>query len=168
MAKHRRVDIAGIYRATLKFLTCSHVILTVIRAMAASVSTPQTLARKWSKGYAPRIVAGRPDTTTSEDEHGTAVNETGACFVPRSISSMMHSRRAKVALNLKGKPRKVTPALAAPPPAKVSRQIKLPVIDAKLLISSSKVQPLLSNLHEVPCDILSSVLALLGVGTILP
>ena len=72
--------------------------LAVIRAMAASMSTPQTLARKRSKGYAPRIAAGGLDTTSSGDEEGTAVNDTGARFVSLRISSLTQSRRATVAL----------------------------------------------------------------------
>ena len=48
------------------------------------MSTPQTLARKRSKGYAKRIVAGGLDATSSEDEEVTVLNETGAplafCF----------------------------------------------------------------------------------------
>ena len=83
---------------------------------------------------------------------------------------ILQSRRATVAL--KGKLRILTPALAAAPPAEVSLLIKLPVIDASVpprcnSISSSKVQPLLSTLHEVPPDIVSSLWSLLGVGTIL-
>ena len=91
--------------------------LAVISAIAASVSTLQTLARKRSRGYAPHIVAGGLDTTSSEDEQGIVVNETGARFVSRLISSLTQSRSATVAL--KGKQRTLTPALTAPPPAKV-------------------------------------------------
>ena len=72
MAKRSRAGTAGIYRAALMYLVCTHVLLSAVRAMAASISTPQTLARKRSKGYALRIVAGGLDTTSSEDEEGTA------------------------------------------------------------------------------------------------
>ena len=41
----------------------------------------------------------------------------------------------------------------APPPAKVSLQIQLPVLDALHCISSSKVQPVLSALHDMPLDL---------------
>ena len=52
--------------------------LAAIRDMAARASTPQTLARKRSKGYAPRIVAARMYATTSDDEDVIFVNEIGA------------------------------------------------------------------------------------------
>ena len=78
MSKHRRLGNAGIYRATLLHLAFTHVMLAAIRAMAPSVSTPQTHARKRSKGRAPRIVAGGLDTTLSEVEQGIVLNETGA------------------------------------------------------------------------------------------
>ena len=80
VAKRRRTGIAGICRASLMYLACTRVLLAAIRAISASVSTSQTLARKRSKGYAPRIVAGGLDTTSSEDEQleGTVLNETGA------------------------------------------------------------------------------------------
>ena len=74
MAKRRHAGIAGIYHSTLKFLTCSHVMLAVIRSMAASMSTSQTLARKRSKGYTPRIVAGGLYTSSSEDEQDIIVH----------------------------------------------------------------------------------------------
>ena len=77
MTKRRRAGTAGIYRATLMYLACTHVMRAAIRAMAASASTPQTLARKRSKGYAPRTVAARPSATSSDDEQVTVLNETG-------------------------------------------------------------------------------------------
>ncbi len=46
--------------------------------MAARVSTPQTLACKQSKGFAPRLVAISVDTTSSDEEQGTIQNDTGA------------------------------------------------------------------------------------------
>ena len=80
MAKRCRVGNAGIYRAALMYLACTHVFLRLaaIRAMAASVSTSQTLELKQSKGYAPRIIAGCMNTTSNEDEQGTVPNETAA------------------------------------------------------------------------------------------
>ena len=60
------------------YLTCTDVMLAAIRAMAARASTPQTLARKRSKGYAPRIVAAGTYATTSDDEEVTVINETDA------------------------------------------------------------------------------------------
>ena len=93
-----RAGISGIYRATLMYLACTHVMLAAITATAASVFTPQTLARKWSKGFAQRIAAGGLDTTSSGDEEGTAVNDTGARFVSLRLSSLTQSRRATVAL----------------------------------------------------------------------
>ena len=53
-------------------------LLAAIRDMAARArtSTPQTFARKRSKGYAPRLVAiGK---YPSNDEEVTVLNETGA------------------------------------------------------------------------------------------
>ena len=41
----------------------------------------------------------------------------------------------------------------ARPPAKVSPPVKLPVLDERLCISSSKVRPLVSVLHDVPIDL---------------
>ena len=47
-----------------------------IREMAARTSTPQTLVRKRSKGYAPRLVAiGK---YPSDDEEVIVIDETGA------------------------------------------------------------------------------------------
>ena len=77
----QRAGLAGIYHATLVYLTCTDALLAAIRAMAAQVSTPQTLARKRSKGcavYAPRTVAAGPSATSSDDEEVTVLNETGA------------------------------------------------------------------------------------------
>ena len=50
---------------------------------------------------------------------------------------------------------RMPPATAAPRPTKVSPPIKLPVLDERLRISSSKVLPVLSEsaLHEVPPDL---------------
>ena len=54
---------------------------------------------------------------------------------------------------------RVSPAIklpldtAAPRPAKVSSPIKLPVLDERLCISSSKVLPVLSASHAVPPDL---------------
>ena len=80
MAERRRAGLAGIYHATLMYLTCTDVMLAAIRDMAARAraSTPQTLARKRSKGYALRTVAARPSATSSYDEDVTVLNETGA------------------------------------------------------------------------------------------
>ena len=50
-------------------------------------------------------------------------------------------------------PIKLPPATAAPRPAQVSPPIKLPVLDERLRISSSKVLPILSALHDVPPDL---------------
>ena len=50
-------------------------------------------------------------------------------------------------------PLSLTPATAAPRPAKVSPPIKLPVLDERLRISSSKVLPVLSALHDMPPDL---------------
>ena len=82
MVEHQRVGIAGTYHAAHMYVTCTDVMLAAIRDMAARArsSTPQTLARKWSKGYAPRIVAAGTYATSSEDklEEVTVLNETGA------------------------------------------------------------------------------------------
>ena len=57
-------------------MVCLH---AAIRAMAArtSTSTPQTLARKKSKGYAPRIVAMGYGKYPSDDEAVTVLNKPG-------------------------------------------------------------------------------------------
>ena len=47
----------------------------------------------------------------------------------------------------------VTPATAAQPPAKVSPPVKLPVLDECLRISSPKVRPVVSALHDAPIDL---------------
>ena len=53
-------------------MLCLH---AAIRAMAARTSTPQTLVRKRSKGYAPRLVAiGK---YPSDDEEVTVIDEPG-------------------------------------------------------------------------------------------
>ena len=79
MAERRRAGLAGIYHATLMYLTCTDVMLAAIRDMAARAraSTPQTLARKRSKGYAPRKVAAGTYAKSSEDEDVTILHETG-------------------------------------------------------------------------------------------
>ena len=79
--ERQRAEIEGIYHATLMYLTCTDVMLEAIRDMTAPASTlqtPQTLARKRSKGYAPRIVATGTYSTTSDDEEVTVLNEKGA------------------------------------------------------------------------------------------
>ncbi len=57
-------------------LACTHVLLAAIRAITATMSTPQTLARKRSEGYALHLVAGA-DTTSSEEEHDTVLKKKG-------------------------------------------------------------------------------------------
>ena len=47
----------------------------------------------------------------------------------------------------------LTLATAPPPPAKASPPIKLPVLYERLRISSSKVRPVVSVLHDVPLDL---------------
>ena len=86
MAKRHRLGNTGICRATLMYLACTHVLLAAIRAMAESVSTPQTIARKLSKGYVPRIVADGQDTTSSEEEQGAVLNETGSPLALHSVN----------------------------------------------------------------------------------
>ena len=80
MAERRRagLECQCIYHATLMYLTCTDVMLAAIRDMAARAraSTPQTLARKRSKGYAPRLVA--TGTYSSDYEDVIIVNETGS------------------------------------------------------------------------------------------
>ena len=93
-------------------------------AARARPSTPKTLERKRSKGYAPRLDA--------------------LAASARRIFPLTLSRRAGPARGApKSKP--LSPALPAPRPAKVKPPIKLPVpvIDARLRISFSKVPPLL-------------------------
>ena len=48
---------------------------------------------------------------------------------------------------------KLPPATAAPRPAKVSPPNKFPVLDERLRISTSKVRPVVSALHDVPIDL---------------
>ena len=155
--ERQRAGIEGIYDALLMHNTCTDVMLAAIRAMAARASTPQTLERKRSKGYAPRIVAAETYPTTSDDEEVIVISETGAppaCARLRRISPLTMPRRAgkarwAPAFALKRKPSILSPPSAAPPPAKVSPPLKspVPVIDARLRISCSKVPPLLSALH---------------------
>ena len=78
------------------YLTCTDVMLAAIRAMAARASTPQTLARKRSKGYAPRIVAAGTYPTTSDDEEVIVINETDAppAGISRRMSPLTMTRRA--------------------------------------------------------------------------
>ena len=158
MTERRRSGIAGIFHATPMYLTCTDVMLAAIRAMVARASTPQTLARKRSKGYAPHIVAAGTYATTCDDEEVTVINETGAppAGISRRISPLTLSRRAGKARDapavhaaLKSKPSILSQPSAAQPPAKVSPPLKspVPVIDARLRISSSKVPPLISALH---------------------
>ena len=158
------------------YRTHTDVILAAIQEMAsrARASTPQTLERKRSRGYASRIGA---TGTYSSDDDVIIVNETGSVrkpFVSQDISSLTLSRRTPVAVKHKHKTHKtytLSPASAAPLPAKVSPPIKspvVPVIDARLRISSSKVQPILYAAHQVTPDIVSSLWGLLGVGTIRP
>ena len=66
-------------------------------------------------------------------------------------AAMVAPRPAKVAKVYP--PIKLPPAPAASRPAKVSPPIKLPVFDERLRISSSKVLPVLSVLHDVPPDL---------------
>ena len=63
---------------------------------------------------------------------------------------MAAPRPAKVAKV--SSPIKLPPDTAAPRPAKVSPPNKFPVLDERLRISSSKVQPLVSASHDVPLD----------------
>ena len=51
--ERQRAGIEGIYHAAFMYLTCIDVMLAAIRDMVARASTPQTLARKKSKGYTP-------------------------------------------------------------------------------------------------------------------
>ena len=64
MAKRQRRGVEG-----TRCFICAHSAMTeaelaAIRAMAA----PHPLERKWSKGYAQRIVAGGIDSSSSDDE----------------------------------------------------------------------------------------------------
>ena len=58
-------------------MLCLH---AAIREMAARTSTPQTLVRKRSKGYAPRLVANllAIGKYPSDDEEVIVIDETGA------------------------------------------------------------------------------------------
>ena len=118
--------------------------------------TVKTLERTRSKGYAPRIVAAGTYPTTSYDEEVIVINETGAqpAGISQRISPLTMPRlagkaRGAPAVALKSKQSILSPPSAAPPPAKVSPPLKspVPVIDARLRISCSKVPPLISALH---------------------
>ena len=96
-----------------------------------------------------------------------AVGGAGAAGASQREFPLTLSRRAGPDRGApKSKP--LSPALPAPPPAKVKPPIKLPVpvIDARLRISFSKVPPLLSAVLLVSPDIIASRGGLLGVGTI--
>ncbi len=56
-------------------LAYTDALLAAIRAMTASLTTLQTLARK---GYAQHLVVGSVDTTSREEEQGIVLNEPGA------------------------------------------------------------------------------------------
>ena len=88
-------------------------------------------------------------------------------YESRLTEEIARSRPAKIA---RVSPAiKLTPATAAPRPAKVSQSIKLPVLDEQLRISPSKVLSVLSVLHDVPLTLLRcSRRARLGVGTTPP
>ena len=89
--ERQREGIEGIYDAILMYNTCTDVMLAAIRDMAARASTPQTLARKRSKGYAPRIVAaGTYPTTSDDDDDVIVINETGSppAGISRRISPL--------------------------------------------------------------------------------
>ena len=92
MAERRRAGLAGIYHATRTYITCTYVMLAAIQNMAARAraSTPQTLARKRIKDYAPRTVAAGPSATSSDDKEVTVLNETGA--PPASHGVYLHCR----------------------------------------------------------------------------
>jgi hypothetical protein len=64
------------YIARAQNLAYTDELFAAIRAMAASVSILQTLAHKLSKGYAQHLAAGGANTTSSEEEQGTVLNET--------------------------------------------------------------------------------------------
>ena len=71
-------------------------------------------------------------------------------YESRFTEELARSRPAKIA---RVSPAiKLTPATAAPRPAKVSPPTKFPVLDERLRISSSKVRPLVSASHDVPLD----------------
>ncbi len=77
MARRGCEGTTGIHIVCAQTLACTDALLVTIQATAARVSTPQTLARKRSKGYAPRLVVGGVDTTSSDEEQATALNDTG-------------------------------------------------------------------------------------------
>jgi hypothetical protein len=67
MAKRRRLE--NLLKVYIRFMRAQKLpgtdaLLAAIRAM----STPETLARKGCKGFAPRLVAGCIDTSSSKDE----------------------------------------------------------------------------------------------------
>ena len=76
---------------------------------------------------------------------------TNAVFSEEAV--MAAPRPAKVAKV--SPPIKSPPATAAPRPAKVSPPNKLQVLDERLRISTSKVRPVVSALHDVPIDLVA-------------
>ena len=133
----------------------------------AARATPKTLARKRSKGYAPRIVAAGTYATTSDDEDVIFVKESGThtaflLFLRVYLLTMSRrsSREAQAIAALGGS--------AARQGVSPIKSPVVPVIDARLRISSSKVRPLLYAAHQVLPDIVPSLRGLPAVGTILP
>ncbi len=59
------------------------------------MAPPQTLARKGSKDYAPHLVAGGIDTSSSEDEQSPVRNEKGSSLVFYLISNRLTDTVAK-------------------------------------------------------------------------
>ncbi len=75
MAEHRRRGIEGTHYFIYAHSVMTEAYLAAILALAA----PHPLERKGSKGYAPRIVAGGIDSSSSEEEAQPAVlNAKGA------------------------------------------------------------------------------------------
>ncbi len=72
--------VAWVLKANFRYLRAQHLAITyAYLAAIRAMTTPQTLARKGSKGYAPRIVAGGIDTSSSQGEEQLPVrNEKGA------------------------------------------------------------------------------------------
>ena len=66
------------------------------------------------------------------------------------MAALRPAKVAKVSPPIKLPPATAT---AAPRPAKVSPPNKLPVLDERLCISTSKVRPVVSALHDVPIDL---------------
>ena len=113
-------------------------------------------SRKFKESRMQAMHCRRMEGNALQDVFATCINESRFTEEEAIASQMPPTKQLTL-----------TPATEAPPPAKVSPLNKLPVLDARLSISSSKVWPFLCML----CSLIllrSSLRSHLGVGTTPP